>query len=172
MDCLRLLALAARRGDVGRLGITTDSSPIVVPVNFGYWENDVLLRIGPGTLADTVPGALVALEVDDVDRREGVAWSVLVRGLARSLAPHDRHRLWEHLPEPLAPRPGDLVVSLRSDIVTGRRFMLSSTRPEDKALPPSTHGERGGRAALGPGEAPVAGGTEATSQTSLISKLE
>ena len=139
-ECLRLLALAARRGDIGRIGIPTETSPVVVPVNFGYWETEVLLRVGPGTLAELIPGSLVAFEVDDVDRGGGVAWSVLVRGLARALPTHDVHRLWRHLPEPLAPRPGDLVFSIRSDVVTGRRFALShprSRRPERIRLPVS-----------------------------------
>jgi len=130
-ECLRLLAQAGRRGDIGRLGIPTESSPIVVPVNFGYWEAAVLLRVGPGTLADLAPESLVAFEVDDVDRQGGVAWSVLVRGLARALPAHELHHLWHHLPEPMAPRPGDLIVSIRGDVVTGRRFPLSAPDPHD-----------------------------------------
>jgi hypothetical protein len=123
-ECLRLLALADRRRAVGRLALPTPTSPIVVPLNFRYCDQDVLVRVGPGTVATTAPGRLVAFEVDRVEAAEGWAWSVLVRGLARSLAPHDLHRLWRRLPEPLAPEPGDVLIAIRSDQVTGRRFRL------------------------------------------------
>ncbi|HTT86035.1 MAG TPA: pyridoxamine 5'-phosphate oxidase family protein [Acidimicrobiales bacterium] len=123
-ECQRLLALASRRGDVGRLGIPTDTSPIVVPVNFRSVDRDILVRVGRGTIGTTIPGQLVAFEVDRVEAVDGVAWSVLVRGLARALAPHDRHRPWKELPEPLVPLPGDTLLSIRADAVTGRRFRL------------------------------------------------
>jgi hypothetical protein len=131
-ECLRLVALAAHRGDTGRLGISMEGAPIVVPANFGYHDTKVLLRLGSGTLADLVAGSLVAFEVDHVDRQGGLAWSVLVRGLATPLSTHDLHLAWRHVPEPLAPRPGDLLMSIRSDVVTGRRFALD---PVDDASP-------------------------------------
>ena len=125
-ECQRLLAVAAGRGDVGRLALPTPTSPVVVPLNFRYHDKDVFVRVGPGTVAATAPGLLVAFEVDRVEAEQGLAWSVLVRGLARSLAPHELHRLWRELPEPLAPLPGDNLISIRGDVVTGRRFSLSA----------------------------------------------
>jgi nitroimidazol reductase NimA-like FMN-containing flavoprotein (pyridoxamine 5'-phosphate oxidase superfamily) len=123
-ESIRLLALAAGRGGIGRLGFPTGRSPVIVPVNFGYDDEEVLLRVGPGTIAEVVPGLLVAFEVDEVDPEAGAAWSVLVRGLARLLGEDELHRLREKLPEPLAPEPGDVVISVRADVVTGRRFGL------------------------------------------------
>ena len=33
-ECLRLLALSAKAGGIGRLGVATDHAPVVIPVNF------------------------------------------------------------------------------------------------------------------------------------------
>src|SRR5579864_398898 len=124
VECFRLVALAAHDRAIGRLAVSTEGAPIVVPVNFGYRDASVLVRIGPGTLARLVPGRLVTLEVDSVDERAGEGWSVAVRGLARVLDPSDNRRVAPALPEPVVPNPGDLVVSIRGDVVTGRRFPL------------------------------------------------
>jgi nitroimidazol reductase NimA-like FMN-containing flavoprotein (pyridoxamine 5'-phosphate oxidase superfamily) len=127
-ECLRLLAVAANDHAVGRLGVATEGSPIVVPVNFAYQDSAVLVRLGPGSVAAAAVGKLVSFEVDRVDEEAQQGWSVLVRGLALALEPHEVHRRWRRLPEPLVPVPGDLLLSIRGDVVTGRRFST--------ALPP------------------------------------
>jgi hypothetical protein len=118
IECLRLLALGARSGKIGRLGLSTETSPLIFPVNFSYHDEMVIIRVGPGLIGDLAPGQLVAFEVDHVDMQAGVAWSVLLRGLAEPLQP-DRA---SYLPVPLVPRPGEQLISLRSDVLTGRRF--------------------------------------------------
>lgn len=126
-ECMRLLRIASQAGDLGRLGISTKGSPIVVPVNFAYVNQEVFIRIGPGSIASSARDTLVAFEVDNVDEERGVAWSVLLRGLARHLPTHDHHQLWKELPEPMVPVPGDIVVAIRGDYVSGRRFALDRT---------------------------------------------
>ena len=126
VECFRLVALAARGHAIGRLAVSTEASPIVVPVNFGYRDACVLVRIGPGTLARIVPGRLVTLEVDAIDEVAGEGWSVAVRGLARVLGAPDLERMGAALPEPVVPTPGDLVLSIRGDVVTGRRFPVGN----------------------------------------------
>ncbi len=81
-ECLRLLAVAAKEDHVGRLAVTDGQSPLVVPLNFIFHDGGVFVRIGPGRLSELVPGSLVAFEVDRVETDRGMAWSVLVRGLA------------------------------------------------------------------------------------------
>ena len=131
-ECLRLVAVAARDHAVGRLGISTDEGPIVVPVNFSYWDSSVLVRLGPGTIASEVADTLVSFEVDRLDEQAQQCWSVLFRGLAVALPPQQLHERWRHLPEPLVPTPGDLLLSIRGDVVTGRRF---SVAPQAVAVP-------------------------------------
>jgi hypothetical protein len=120
-ECLRLLAAAAKEDHVGRLAITDGQSPLVVPLNFVFHDGGVLVRIGPGRISEKVPGALVAFEVDRVETDRGMAWSVLVRGLASTADPGEGA-----IPEPLVPEPGHLVLFIRPDVVTGRRFHLTT----------------------------------------------
>jgi len=131
-ECLRLLALEAREGALGRIGVALVDdrqgeieAPLVVPVNFAYSGGKVVVRIGPGLLADTAPGRLVAFEVDRVEREHGLAWSVLVRGLASPHAGDDGPAAGETGPTPLVAHPGTLLLTVRPDVVTGRRFALS-----------------------------------------------
>jgi hypothetical protein len=123
-ECLRLLALAAKGNSVGRLAVSGDQAPLVVPLNFTFYDRRLLIRIGPGRLADSVPGSLVAFEVDQVEPDRGLAWSVLVRGLASPLAPGDTLPGARAMPQPWVPEPGEEILVIRPDVVTGRRFRL------------------------------------------------
>ncbi len=120
-ECHQLLAVAANEGAIGRLAVSGAGAPLVVPVNFAVQEHQILIRIGAGTLADLAIGRLVAFEIDERDPATGRAWSVLVRGLA-SMAETSTVNDPNRLPHPLVPTPGDIVLSVRPDVVSGRRF--------------------------------------------------
>jgi uncharacterized protein len=122
-ECVRLLALTAKEDHLGRLGVTDGQSPLVVPLNFIFHDGHVVVRIGPGRLSELVPESQVSFEVDRVETDRGVAWSVLVRGLASQAAPDARYG--EDRSEPWVPEPGHMVLSIRPDVVTGRRFRLA-----------------------------------------------
>jgi uncharacterized protein len=126
VECKRLLALRAKEGGVGRLGIATDQAPAVIPVNFTFHGDEILARVGAGFLSSTAAGHLVAFEVDNVDTEAGIAWSVLVRGLATLIESPTEVEL-ASAAIPLVPEPGDMVLIIRPDIVTGRRFELQRT---------------------------------------------
>lgn len=125
-ECLRLLAVAAEEGDVGRLGLVPvgdeAQTPVVVPINFDVHDDELEFRVGTGLLARSARGRLVAFEIDRVDRSAGQAWSVLVRGFARLVAPDDRST--RPVAAPLVLDPGHGMLTLRCDLVTGRRFPL------------------------------------------------
>jgi hypothetical protein len=123
-ECLRLLAVAAKEDHIGRLAVTETESPLVVPLNFTFHDNRILVRIGPGRLSELVPGSMVSFEVDRVEPDHGQAWSVLIRGLASALAPSDAPPGAADLPHPLVPMPGAIALVIRPDVVTGRRFPL------------------------------------------------
>ncbi len=123
-ECVRLLATAAKKGLTGRLGVSTEQAPIIQPVNFTFHDQRIVIRIGPGHLVDVISGALVAFEVDDVDRNAHKAWSVLVRGLATPVAESEREAITKVAPAPLVPSPGDMIFVVRLDVVTGRQFRL------------------------------------------------
>lgn len=125
LECRRLLALAAKEGRHGHLGLPDDAGPVVLPVNYAMHGPDVVLLVGEHLFA-RLAGSHVAFQVDDVTPPRpylGEAgtqrWSVLVRGLAieETAAEIDRH-----VPVPEAPSPGSRVVRIRADAVSGRRF--------------------------------------------------
>lgn len=120
-ECKRLLAVAAKADGIGRLGIATDQAPIVIPVNFSVHDAEVVIRVGAGFFSHAAAGQLVAFEVDYVDADGGTAWSVLVRGLARLIESPTEAEL-STAAHPLVPEPGDMLLVVRPDILTGRRF--------------------------------------------------
>jgi hypothetical protein len=123
---LRLLAVAAKEESIGRLALSMPEAPIVQPVNFTYHDHRVLVRLGEGHMAESADGALVAFEVDRLDRMHEEAWSVLVRGLATMLTQEECQGLKGVGPQPLVPHPGERVFAIRTDVVSGRRFQLAS----------------------------------------------
>jgi hypothetical protein len=137
-ECLRLVAAAAKHGAVGRLAVSQDQAPLVQPVNFAYRDRYVVVRLGIGAMATAASGNLVAFEVDDLDRQAGEAWSVLVRGLATPVEEHERLGTMHVAPVPLVPSPGDRVLAIRLDVVTGRRFKLHAIRSPRKDPPPTS----------------------------------
>jgi hypothetical protein len=124
-ECLRLLAMTAKAGGIGRLGVSTDQAPLVIPVNFTLRDGQVLVRTGKGFVTEAANGHLVAFEVDHVDVGAGTAWSVLIRGLA-TLTEAPTELDLAAAAHPLVPKPGDMVLVVRPDILSGRQFELSS----------------------------------------------
>jgi hypothetical protein len=118
-----LLALTAKDAGIGRLGVATGQAPVVIPVNFTLRDGQVLVRVGTGFFSQAAAGQLVAFEVDHVDLAAGTAWSVLIRGLATLIqAPTDIELA--AAAHPFVPEPGDMVLAVRPDIHTGRRFEI------------------------------------------------
>jgi uncharacterized protein len=109
---------------LGRVGVSVDALPVVLPVFIVMVGDRIVFRTVPGTkLNAAVNGSIVAVEADRVDEETGTGWSVLVRGVAHevsdpALADAARPRLgsaWldgsrEHL------------VEVTTDLVTGRRL--------------------------------------------------
>ena len=81
VECLELLGSVP----VGRVGVTVDALPAVLPVNFVVWQGSIVFRTVPGTKLDAAAaGAVVAFEADAYGTAEAPGgWSVLVRGIAR-----------------------------------------------------------------------------------------
>ena len=125
-ECKRLLAITSKGGGVGRLAVATEQAPVVVPVNFSLRDGQVLVRTGTGFLSQAAAGQLVAFEVDQVDWAAGTAWSVLVRGLATLIESPSPSEI-DGLVHPLVPEPGNMLLVVRPDLVTGRSFEFQPT---------------------------------------------
>jgi uncharacterized protein len=81
-ECLHRLVTAR----LGRVAFVSQGDPVILPVNHGLDGEDIIFRTATGTkllAADTEQ--VVAFEVDgyDADRRTG--WSVMIRGVARTV---------------------------------------------------------------------------------------
>ncbi len=123
-ECHALLALGCDEGRHGHLGVPTDGAPVVLPLDYCVLEGDLVVQVGEG-LFERVVGRQVAFQVDGVSEALGaewsegeLPWSVLVRGPALEAAPGSVGRIRNgHLAS-----PGDRLVRIRADVVTGRRL--------------------------------------------------
>jgi uncharacterized protein len=126
-ECRRLLALGAKEGLHGHLGIALEGAPLVLPVNYLVHGPDVVVRIGEGAFGRLAERPLASFQVDGFT--SGGVWSVMVRGLA---VEEDPEAIAASLPRPWVAEWGHRAVRLRSDVVTGRRFV---PRTDDSETP-------------------------------------
>jgi nitroimidazol reductase NimA-like FMN-containing flavoprotein (pyridoxamine 5'-phosphate oxidase superfamily) len=119
-ECTALLAGAV----VGRIAITSNALPVVLPVNFVLLEDHIVVRTGRGTKLDAATrNTVVAFEVDELDAREGTGWSVLVTGVAHELiAPEEIAAADVSPPARWAPGPEGRYIAISVDMISGRRI--------------------------------------------------
>src|SRR4051794_1871206 len=85
-ECLVLL----RWENLGRLAVSAHGeAPIVIPINFVFYEGNIFFKSGDGTTLDRIREHPVSLQVDRYDQYRRVGWSVLVRGVAHEVEPAD-----------------------------------------------------------------------------------
>lgn len=119
-ECLALLATVP----VGRVGISSEALPAILPVNFVLHDGSILFRTVPGTkLHAAVAGAVVAFEADHVGTDSEPSWSVLVRGKAEPITdPGERHRVDALVPATWAyERDANHLVRIPITLISGRR---------------------------------------------------
>jgi hypothetical protein len=84
-QCLARLAST----HLGRIGISIDALPVILPVHFTLADESVLFRTTLGTKLDSAAAAaVIAFQVDEYDATEGGWWSVLVQGIASPVVDH------------------------------------------------------------------------------------
>ena len=122
-ECLRLLKAVS----VGRVGVTIDALPAVLPVNFVVHDASIVFRTVPGTKLDAaIAGMVVAFEVDNYgSSREAWGWSVLVRGVAQEITDRTELERVQSLGMESWALDGtaDRYVKIELTIVTGRRII-------------------------------------------------
>jgi len=120
-ECLSLLATAT----VGRVGISVDSLPVVLPVNFALIDADVVFRTVEGTKFHAATAkAVVAFEADSYEPSGESGWSVVVQGMGEVVSSaSEQARLAALTINPWAvDGADDRFVRVRADRITGRRF--------------------------------------------------
>lgn len=81
-ECVTLL----HQVPVGRIGITVDALPVILPVNYSVVDDAIMFRTIPGSkLAAASASTVVAFEVDSHGDDGCSGWSVLVQGMAREV---------------------------------------------------------------------------------------
>jgi nitroimidazol reductase NimA-like FMN-containing flavoprotein (pyridoxamine 5'-phosphate oxidase superfamily) len=116
--CLSLL----RSVPVGRLGLSIDALPVVLPVNYVLDGERIVVGTGAGGKFDAaVAGAIVAFEADCWDPMTHAGWSVLVRGQAGVVTdPDDLERISGLPLRPWGDASDLRFVSVGTELVSGR----------------------------------------------------
>ncbi|HET9728195.1 MAG TPA: pyridoxamine 5'-phosphate oxidase family protein [Acidimicrobiia bacterium] len=114
-----------REGTIGRVGTTVGALPVILPVNYGYVDGDIVFCTGEGTkLRASRGGAVIAFEVDSYDIVDRRGWSVLAVGRAEVVTDEsERSALQELGIAPWADGNRSSFVRLRPEMLTGRRIV-------------------------------------------------
>lgn len=128
-ECLRLLAGAR----LGRIGLTSGALPVVLPVNYWFDGERILISTGPGTkLAAATRDAVVAFEIDEMDPLWHTGWSVMVTGVAHHVVePEELERIGTMPLARWAPRGGGHVVAITPELISGRRIPPTARHEPD-----------------------------------------
>jgi hypothetical protein len=126
-ECRELLS----RQTLGRIGVTVDALPVVVPVNYQLFDGQLIIQTERGTrLAGATEDTIVAFEVDHIDA-DGVGWSVAITGIANEITSPDVIAQLRVLPFTRWVRhESDRYVGISLDLMAGRR--LGRSRPHEK----------------------------------------
>lgn len=127
-ECLHLLAHV----DVGRVGVSMDALPVILPVHFAVTDDSVVFRSTLGTRLDAATlGAVVAFQADGYDPSRTSGWSVMLQGVAAA-APDGvpRSPVESGSAHPWLSREGDPpVIQLAIDNLRGWRFATGERGP-------------------------------------------
>ncbi len=145
---------------LGRLVTSVDGRPEIFPVNFVVQRRTVLLRTAEGTkLISAAINNHVVFEVDNHDVDEG--WSVIVKGVARSLRTNEDIEEAERAQILSWTAPAKThYLRVIPEMVTGRRFRFGSPRQEEpvRAWPDAASHAEGGLNQIGSSNAAVRDG--------------
>jgi nitroimidazol reductase NimA-like FMN-containing flavoprotein (pyridoxamine 5'-phosphate oxidase superfamily) len=125
-ECVGLLASSS----VGRIGVTLDGRPVILPVNFAVVDGSILFRTGHGTkLAAATAHVVVAFETDGFEPHGAAGWSVVVRGTCTEVTDAEQLERMRavHLDRWVNDADADRYVLISLTEVSGRRFGLAAT---------------------------------------------
>ena len=119
-ECLRLLGGV----HLGRLGFTSRSLPVILPVNFVVDDSrGVFTTDSASILAAAIASDIACLEVDDHDAVSHTGWSVLATGHLNELSDDEADEVTRRAPLPSwRPMPFPHVVGLEIEMISGRRL--------------------------------------------------
>jgi len=120
LECLQLLQ--AHR--VGRIAVTHQALPIIIPVNYVVDGNTIVFRTrGDGVLGRACRSAVVAFEIDDIADDGQTGESVLVVGVADVLDDSEQIRALSIGLESAIADQADQFVRITPGTITGRQVL-------------------------------------------------
>jgi nitroimidazol reductase NimA-like FMN-containing flavoprotein (pyridoxamine 5'-phosphate oxidase superfamily) len=120
-ECIELLA----RSSVGRIAVVEGEQPLILPVNYTYTDDGIILHTDPGVKLEAGKQRLVAFEVDEIHPEEKTGWSVLVQGHAYDVTDtidERSERLRDVAVDTWAPGPHARRMVVGLTTITGRRL--------------------------------------------------
>jgi nitroimidazol reductase NimA-like FMN-containing flavoprotein (pyridoxamine 5'-phosphate oxidase superfamily) len=119
-ECLHLL----HGSHLGRLGFTSRSLPVVLPVNYVVDDHRLVFTTSSASiLVAAIASDVACLEVDDHDVFSHTGWSVLVTGHLDELTEAEADEVLQRLPLPSwRPMPYPHVLALHIEMLSGRRL--------------------------------------------------
>jgi nitroimidazol reductase NimA-like FMN-containing flavoprotein (pyridoxamine 5'-phosphate oxidase superfamily) len=111
---------------VGRVAVTTEKGPAILPVNYVVADGDLAFRTSPEAQPAQAAGHDVAFEVDHIDDALSQGWSVLAVGTARAVTDAEAVRRLQAkaYTTPWAGGERNLWVTLTPTRLTGRRILV------------------------------------------------
>ena len=108
---------------LGRIGVTVDALPVVLPVNFQLFDGEVVIQTERDTrLAGATQNTVVAFEVDNAEPGGTGSWSVTLTGIATEINDPDVIAQLRKLPfTRWVRRENDRYVGISLDLLSGRR---------------------------------------------------
>lgn len=119
-ECFALMSTAT----IGRVSVSANALPTILPVNFWFDGDRIVIRSGAGAkLAAALDETVVAFEVDDFDPVSHAGWSVVITGVANAVTDPDEVHALESAPlRRWAPAGDDHFVAISTEFVEGRRL--------------------------------------------------
>jgi uncharacterized protein len=131
-ECLRLAASQ----QLGRLSMTRQALPIIVPAAFGMVEDAPVFRVGSGAVRDaSLQDAVCCFEVDASHPAWSWAWSVMMIGKVTTINDPTTIRRARQLDLPAWPSMSDgdtEFVRIEPEIVTGRSYSTAPAAGTDR----------------------------------------
>ena len=117
-ECRDLLA----RSPIGRVGVhLAGYPPVILPINYFFDEHDIVFRTDASSMLHRAHQHSVAFEIDGIERRYHLGWSVLVVGTAEEVTdPAELNALAAVALGPWAPGPKSTWMRIHPDTITGR----------------------------------------------------
>jgi hypothetical protein len=130
-ECRALL----RTASVGRVGVSVNALPVILPVNYRLTGDTIRFWSPPGLKLHAAHAQhVVAFEVDEFGEDHQGGWSVLAVGLAAEVEDPDivDSTVRDGFRPPVG-RDDDHLIEASIVFLSGRRIMLVSTTPPDGA---------------------------------------